>query len=241
MDSPETQEIDLDHQESDTDWSSPARQQQQQQRPNSLGQGGRASGSHKLQAQTTTTTTLRAKRDDEARQKYETYVAALPFAAESVAEMHHKLERIVAHIVTAVEAQDFHVGVRRSFDLFFCVLACTLRSHQAHTTLDSLCFCQLSTWSHKLECWLSMHAPMKRQMRAQLALLYFNILIRPGCPPKVFSNAATMVRGHFSLLVVEHESHWLNVRTHAHTVRQLGQQQEAPRLGRPHLALEAAL
>lgn len=100
MDSPDTQSVDLDHQDSDTEWSSPARSRNRPPDP-ALPHKNGASGSK----------SLRAKRDEEARQKYETYIASLPYAAESVEEMQDKLAYIVSNILTAIAAEDFKIGV----------------------------------------------------------------------------------------------------------------------------------
>lgn len=39
----------------------------------------------------------------------------------------------------------------------------------------------VTEWNHRLECWLSLKYPMKRELRAKLAKLYFEICGETRC------------------------------------------------------------
>ncbi|CCM01636.1 uncharacterized protein FIBRA_03697 [Fibroporia radiculosa] len=51
----------------------------------------------------------------------------------------------------------------------------------------------LTTWDGMLQCWLLMHYPMTKSMRAKLVRLYFELCLVPGIEPRVVRNWADML------------------------------------------------
>lgn len=48
----------------------------------------------------------------------------------------------------------------------------------------------LSQWTNRLQFLMSLKYPMRRETRASLALLYYNIVLTPGCHPRVMDTCA---------------------------------------------------
>lgn len=129
--------------------------------------------------------TRRQERDDEDVETYLTGANSLPYPVESLEEMHQKLDVILSKLVTAIEAKDFEVGVR-GLPCLLCVAA--------QFTLTWTVDLQLPAWTWRLECWMSMKAPMKREVRVALTKLCYNIIVLPGMDPRVIEPVANLVR-----------------------------------------------
>jgi len=51
----------------------------------------------------------------------------------------------------------------------------------------------LTTWDGMLQCWLLMHYPMPKTMRAKLVRLYYELCLVPGVEPRVVRSWADML------------------------------------------------
>ncbi|KAM0751556.1 hypothetical protein T439DRAFT_300497 [Meredithblackwellia eburnea MCA 4105] len=47
-------------------------------------------------------------------------------------------------------------------------------------------------WNHRLECWISLKYPMKREVRAKLSKLYFELSVLPGLDTRLVELSASM-------------------------------------------------
>lgn len=61
-------------------------------------------------------------------------------------------------------------------------------------------FFWLSEWNHRLECWISLKYPIKRDVRAKLAKLYFELAVLPGMDARLVEIAANM-----TMSLIEHK------------------------------------